>query len=163
MAGRGKDHVRFFACAGAAALLTLLLASCGGGQERSADAYCRAFYEHAAPIRKSYVEADERMEEDPVGSIVTLLGSPGDIAVIFDAMVDHAPDEIRADTEAARDAVQDQQDALGDALSDPLGALGGGLIEGLTTSGSFARVDSYLNEHCPVDSELAQEVIAEYE
>jgi len=163
MRGRGKDHVRFFASAGLTALVTLLPVSCGGGSERSADAYCRAFYEHAAPIRKSYVEADERMEEDPVGSIVTLLGSPGDIAVIFDAMVDHAPDEIRADTEAARDAVKDQQDALGDALSDPLGALGGSLIEGLTSSGSFARVDSYLNEHCPVDSELAQEVIAEYE
>ena len=145
-------------------MVSFVLAACGGGgEDRSADAYCRAFYEHAAPIRAGYVEADEQMEEDPVGSIVTLLGSPGDIAVIFDAMVDHAPDEIRGDTEAARDAVQDQQDALSDALSDPLGALGGSLIEGLTSSGSFARVDSYLNDHCPVDSELAQEVIAEYE
>jgi hypothetical protein len=162
MAGRGKDHVRVFATAGLTALVTLALTSCGD-EERSADAYCRAFYEHAAPIRKSYVEADERMEEDPIGSIVTLLGSPGDIAVIFDAMVDHAPEEIRSDTEAARDAVGDQQDALDDALSDPLGALGGSLIEGLTSSGSFARVDAYLNEHCPVDSELAREVIDEYE
>lgn len=30
-------------------------------------------------------------------------------------------------------------------------------------SGSFARVDSYLSDHCPVDSQLAQEVIDEYE
>jgi hypothetical protein len=136
------------------------LASCGGS-ERSPEAYCRAFYETAAPIREGYVEADEHMEEDPIGSIVTLLGSPGDLTVIFDSMAAHAPDEIRSDTEAARDALRDQQDSLGDALSDPLGALGSSVIAGLTSSGSFARVDAYLGEHCPLDSELAQEITDE--
>ena len=109
------------------------------------------------------MEADEQIEEDPIGSVVTLLGSPGDLTVIFDAMSAHAPDEIRSDTEAARDALEDQQDSLGDALSDPLGAIGSGVIAGLTSSGSFARVDAYLAEHCPLDSELAREVIDESE
>ncbi|HEX5982956.1 MAG TPA: hypothetical protein VFY69_01995 [Solirubrobacterales bacterium] len=109
------------------------------------------------------MEADERMEEDPLGSIVTLLGSPGDLTVIFDSMAEHAPDEIRADTEAARDALQEQQDALGDALSDPLGAIGSSVIGGLTSSGSFTRVDEYLAEYCPPDSELAREIIDDYE
>ncbi|HEY6731072.1 MAG TPA: hypothetical protein VI039_08620 [Solirubrobacterales bacterium] len=94
---------------------------------------------------------------------MTLLGSPGDLTVIFDAMVEHAPDEIQSDTEAARDALKDQQDSLGDALSDPLGALGSSLIGGLTSSGSFSRVNTYLEEHCPPDSELAREIIGEYE
>lgn len=142
--------------AGAGASLALL--GCGG-PERSAEAYCRAFYETAAPIRADYVEADERFEEDPLGSLVTLLGSPGDMTVILATMADHAPDEIRADTEAAHDALEDQQDSLGDAFSDPLGAIGSGLAAGLTSSGSFSRVDSYLQQHCPVDSDLAREAI----
>ena len=147
---------------GASALLLLvllcLLAGCGGS-ERSAEAYCKAFYETAAPIRESYVEADKEVENDPLQSIVTLLGSPGDLSVIFDSMVAHAPDEIRADTEAARDAMKQEQEAVGEGLSDPLGALGKSLGAGLTSSGSFERVDSYLNEHCPVNSDLAQSII----
>jgi hypothetical protein len=147
---------------GASALLFLvllgLLVGCGGS-ERSAEAYCKAFYETAAPIRESYVEAGKEVEEDPLQSIVTLLGSSGDLSVIFDSMVAHAPDEIRADTEAARDAMKKEQEAVGEGLSDPLGALGKSLGAGLTSSGSFERVDSYLNEHCPVNSNLAQSII----
>jgi hypothetical protein len=142
----------------ALAAIALSLAACGGS-ERSSEAYCRAFYETAAPIRETYVQADEELEDDPLQSIVTLLGSPGDMAVIFDTMTAHAPDEIRADTEAARDAMKKEQDAIGDGLSDPLGALGGSLAAGLTSSGSFSRVDDYLNQHCPVDSSLAQGII----
>ena len=150
---------------GALALLLLLaglVVGCGGS-ERSPEAYCRAFYETAAPIRKTYVEADNEMEADPLKSIVTLLGSPGDLEVIFDSMVAHAPDEIRADTEAVRDAMTKEQEAVGEGLSDPLGALGKSLGAGLTSSGSFSRVESYLNDHCPVNSSLAQSIIHESE
>ncbi len=139
----------------------LTFAACGSSSDRSPEAYCRAFYETAAPIRQSYVEAGEEVESDPLNAIITLIGSPGDLTVIFDNMAKHAPDEIQADTEAARDALKKEQDALGDELSNPLGALGAGVIAGLTSSGSFSRVDSYLNEHCPVDSKLAQEIIDE--
>jgi hypothetical protein len=156
----GSVRVRSFFTLAVGLVACLALVSCGSA-ERNADAYCRAFYETAAPIREGYVEADEHMEEDPFGSVVTLLGSSGDMTVIFDTMAAHAPDEIRSDTEAARDALEDQQDALGDALSDPLGAIGSGVIAGITSSGSFARVDAYLDEHCPVDSEFAQEIISE--
>jgi hypothetical protein len=147
----------------ASALLTAtVLSACGGsGGDRSAEAYCRAFYEHAAPIRKTYVEADKTLEQDPLKSVVTLLGAPGDLASIFGAMVDHAPDEIRSDTEAVRDAFKKQQESVGEALSDPLGAIGDSLGAALTTSGSFARVESYLQRHCPVNSTLAQEIINE--
>jgi hypothetical protein len=153
-------RVRFVAALAVLALLTVGLAACGGA-ERSADAYCRAFYETAAPLREDFEEADENAEEDPLGAIATILRSPGDLKVMLSKMAEHAPDEIKADTEAARDALEDQQDAIGDVFSDPLGAIGGGLIAGLTSSGSFSRIDAYLGEHCPVDSELAQEAIAE--
>jgi hypothetical protein len=151
---------------GASALLLLLLVGlvvgCGG-PERSPEAYCRAFYETAAPIRKSYVEAGNEVENDPLQSIVTLMGSPGDLSVIFDSMVAHAPDDIRSDTEAARDAMKKEQDAIGEGLSDPLGALGKSLGAGLTSSGSFQRVSDYLDEYCPVNSEFAQKIISESE
>jgi hypothetical protein len=147
---------------GASALLLVVLVGlvvgCGDS-ERSPEAYCKAFYETAAPIRESYVEAGNEVEADPLQSIVTLLGSPGDLSVIFDSMAAHAPDEIRADTEAARDAMKKEQEVVGEGLSDPLGALGKSLGAGLTSSGSFQRVDDYLNEHCPVNSSLAQSII----
>lgn len=158
-AGRPRTHRFVFAVA--VALPILVLASCGAGSDRSPEAYCRAFYETAAPIRQSYVEAGEEVESDPLKAIVTLIGSPGDLTVIFDHMASHAPDEIRSDTEAARDALKKEQDALGEELSNPLGALGAGVIAGLTSSGSFSRVDTYLDDHCPVDSKLAQEIIHE--
>ena len=158
MAGAHPTRSGFATIFVLASALTLAIAGCGGS-ERSPEAYCKAFYETAAPIRETYVEAGEDVEEDPLGSIATLLGASGDMTVIFSHMADHAPDEIRSDTEAARDSLKEQQDSMGDALSDPLGALGKGLISGLTSSGSFSRVDAYLTQHCPVDSDLAQSII----
>lgn len=159
------EYIRFASVGAitAATLAAVLVSGCGGGSERSAEAYCRAFYETATPIRKSYVEADEQVETDPLQALVTLLGSPGDFGVIFDTMAAHAPDEIRSDTEAVRDAMKKEQEAVGEGLSDPLGALGNSIAAGVTSSGSFTRVDNYLNEHCPVDSKLAQQIIEESE
>ena len=143
-------------------MLTPVLAGCGGS-DRSADAYCKAFYETAAPIRQTYVEADENMETEPLQGMITLLGSPGDLEVIFSSMVDHAPDDIKADTESIRDAFKQEKEAMGEGLSDPLAALGKSLAAGLGSSGSFLRVEKYLSEHCPVNSELAQNIIQESE
>lgn len=44
-----------------------------------------------------------------------------------------------------------------------VGVLGNSIAAGVTSSGSFTRVDNYLNEHCPVDSTLAQHIIEESE
>ncbi|MBJ7330457.1 MAG: hypothetical protein JHC95_11215 [Solirubrobacteraceae bacterium] len=137
--------------------LVFSLAACG--DERSPEAYCRAFYEHAAPIRRGYVDAGNNAKSNPIEAIATILASPGDLVTIFDAMVDHAPDEIQSDTEEVRDSFKRAQEHLGEAASNPLGALGAGLIGSMTSAGASRRVDAYLNEHCPVDSPLAQEYI----
>lgn len=136
------------------------LTACGSsGDERSPEAYCRAFYEKAAPIRQSYVDADKNMSADPVGGILKLIRAPGDMEAIFAGMVDHAPDDIRSDTEQVRDSFKKMQDTEGDALSNPLLAAGKGIINSLTSAGSFDRVDAYLGRHCPVNSRLAQDII----
>jgi hypothetical protein len=141
------------------ALAGLVAAAClqGCGQERSAEAYCEAFYAKAAPIRQAYVDADP--EKDPLGAFVTLMSAPGDMVSILDGMTDHAPDEIKSDTAEVRDSFKDLQDSMGDALSDPLKAIGSGLASSLSSAGAYQRVDGYLAQHCPVDSELAQKYI----
>ena len=134
--------------------------SCGESQ-RSADAYCTAFYEKAAPIRQGWVDANENSDANPLGAIVSLIRAPNDLAVIFDGMVDHAPDEIRSDTEEARDSLKRSQENAGEALSNPLAAIGTGLVNAIGASGSFQRVGSYLEKHCPPSSDLAQRIIRE--
>jgi hypothetical protein len=146
----------------AAAGVALLVSGCG--DDRSPEAYCKAFYSKAAPIRQNYVDTNERAKRsdaDMLASIATLLQAPGDFVAIFDGMVDHAPDEIESDTVQVRDALKKMQDGMGDALSNPLKALGANLVASLTSAGSFNRVDAYLGQHCPVDSELAQKYIRE--
>jgi hypothetical protein len=146
----------------AAALSAVALLATGCGDDRSPEAYCKAFYSKAAPIRQNYVDANQRAKRsdaDMLSSIVTLLQAPGDLVAIFDGMVDHAPDAIKSDTVQVRDALKKLQDGMGDALSNPLKALGANLIASMTSAGSFNRVDAYLGQHCPVDSELAQRYI----
>lgn len=137
--------------------LALLLAAGCGGAERSPQAYCKAFYSKAAPIRDAYVKADPN--KDPLGAFVMLISAPGDMISILDGMTDHAPDEIKSDTVEVRDSLKKSVDSMGDALSDPLGAIGGGIISSLTSAGAFQRVDAYLGQHCPPDSDLAKQYI----
>jgi hypothetical protein len=143
----------------ATAASALTLSACGSSDERSPEAYCRAFYTKAAPIRQSYVDANKNMDADPLTGIIKLIGVPGDMESIFDGMVDHAPDDIKSDTAQVRDSFKKMADTEGDALSNPLLAMGKGLINSLTSAGAFQRVDSYLTAHCPVNSKLAQDII----
>jgi len=140
--------------------LAVAVTGCGG-PERSAEAYCKAFYSKAAPIRQGYIDAGQTAKTDPLGATLKLLQAPGDFVSILDAMVDHAPDAIKSDTVEVRDSLKKVQDTMGQALSNPLGALGGGLAASLTSAGAYRRVNEYLNEHCPVNSPLAQKIIRE--
>jgi len=134
------------------------LPACGGA-DRSPQAYCRAFYTHAAPIRQSYVNAASETNTNPLAALVKLVAAPGDLASIFDSMVPHAPDAIKSDTVEVRDSFKHLQDSLGKSLTNPLAALAGNLGTALTSAGAFNRVGSYLDTNCPVNSPLAQGII----
>lgn len=142
-------------------LAAAVLSGCGA--ERSPEAYCKAFYDRAAPLRKSFVETNKEGVNDSnfLGALVQLISAPGDLANIFDGMVDHAPDDIQAETKAVRDSFKKLQDNLGDSVTNPLGALGANLVNGMSVSGSLSKVDAYLQQHCAVNSELGQKLINE--
>lgn len=151
--------VRTLAAGLAACSCATALTACG--DDRSPEAYCRAFYSKAAPIRQGYVDANKTAKADPLGAALKLLAAPGDLESILDGMVDHAPDEIKSDTVVVRDSLKKAQDAMGKAFSNPLQALGEGIGNSLSSAGAYRRVDAYLNTHCPVNSDLAQKYIRE--
>jgi hypothetical protein len=52
---------------------------------------------------------------------------------------------------------------MGKAVGDPVGAIAQGLGSSLSSAGAFQRVGDYLDDHCPVTSELAQKIIKKSE
>lgn len=128
---------------------------------RSPEAYCEAFYSRAAPLHEKYAKAGQATEEEFLGSLATVLATPGDLAVVFDGMIPHAPEEIEAETVAARDAFRKVQEDLAESAADPAGGLLKNLVAGATASGSFQRVGDYLQAHCPTDSAIAKRYIKE--
>ncbi|MDN5857584.1 MAG: hypothetical protein L0H84_03085 [Pseudonocardia sp.] len=139
-----------------AALVTTLavpMAACGAG--RSVESYCTVFYGEGQELRQRYIDAGDRAEQNPLGTIGTLLAAPRDLAVFFGKLAEVAPEEIEPDVVTVRDAFQEQADHLGDdarSIADgPLGALGslaGGLATGLAAGPAIQRVDSWTTQHC---------------
>jgi hypothetical protein len=141
--------------------IALLSAGCGSSSQRTPQAYCRAYYSKAAPIRRGYLEDDRQAKTNPLGTLVKLLAAPGDLESIFAGMVDHAPDDIKDDTAQVRDAFKQLASSEGESLANPLKALTGNLGTALSASGAFTRVDAYLQANCPVNGAFAQQVIKE--
>ena len=83
--------------------------------------------------------------------------------VIFDSMVAHAPDEIRADTEAVRDAMTKDRKPSGKASRIHSARLARASEPGSPPPARSRGDESYLNDHCPVNSSLAQSIIHESE
>lgn len=124
-----------------------------GGPERSAQAWCDAFWDKAIPLHDQYQQDADLSGEDPTAVILDLVSVSGDVQVILDDMARVAPEEIRSDTEALRDSLEKSQDAAGDALSDPLGALGKAFSQALGSIGSQRRFDAYFAAHCGTPDE----------
>lgn len=143
---------------GVAALVALLVLSTGaagcGGETRSVESYCKVLAEEKAAYLEKYAGLAEAVEssEDPLAGVLIgltgTLSAVGDIKIIFDKLAAVAPEEIAPDVEAVRDSFKAQIDALKGAAGDPLGALGAGLVAGLTSAGSWQRVDAWTASHC---------------
>ncbi len=129
-------------------------AACASGPERSTASFCRTFEREAVALHDKYSAEAAAVdpEGDPLGSLFTATGSlleaQGDFVVLFDRLGEVAPDDIRPDVEAVHDAFAQQAAAVRGAGSDPLGAIVGGLLAGLQSTGSFDRVQAYIDGNC---------------
>lgn len=134
------------ACAGAvtALLLAGTLAGCGSG--RSVEAYCDTFYGKGGELRQRYIDADAK--NDPLQSLVTVLGVPQDLANLFAELEKVAPEDIQPDVKTLQQAFQKQADQVGDSPADPLTGLANGIILGLATSGPYNRVNAWTEKNC---------------
>ena len=148
----------------AAVLTTALLAAIavlatGCGQERSAKAYCNAFWDRALPLHDQYQSASSTSPDNPIPALINLFSSPRDLAGMLDAMAKVAPEEIRPDTEQVRDAFNRLADSYGESLTNPLGGLAAGVGNALSVSGPMAHVDAYVTAHCgtPEQARAARE------
>jgi hypothetical protein len=75
--------------------------------------------------------------------------APQDLEIFFDKLDKVAPDDIEPDVGVVRDSLQKQIDALGS--STPGGLLGTAwqqMAIGLTSQGSWQRVDQYTSANC---------------
>ncbi len=122
-----------------AVILALSLSACGGGSERSVEAYCNTVAKH----RDRYLSAMDAANSS--GGLSGLLGgiaAIGDIKNMWVDMAEVAPDEIQTDTEAVRDAWKASEEAS--LKGDYIGAF----TAALTNSAATQRVNDYIVEHC---------------
>lgn len=135
---------------GAALLVVPFLAGCGS--DRSPEAFCEVMDTHRERYGDSTSEALRLMEGGDMagllGGSVGMVQALGDLQLMWDDLVDVAPDDIRGDVEVVRDTTQEQLDAAREAVSDPVGALLGGVLSGLQHGGSYTRVNDYARDHC---------------
>jgi len=139
------------------ALFAVVLAGIGLGavacSGRSVDAFCSTYYEQKAAYLGRYGNAGQQTDSgdpaaDLLGNAAQLGSALGDIVIMFDRLSKVAPDDIEPDVSAIHDSLQKQIDGASGAFKDPFGTIGGGLLQGLTTMGSWQRLEDYVVVNC---------------
>lgn len=140
-----------------AALFAVVLAGIGLGSVacsgRSVDAFCSTYHQQKAAYLARYGNAGQQADSgdpaaDLLGGAAQLGSALGDIVIMFDRLSKVAPDDIEPDVAAIHDSLQKQIDGASGAVKDPLGTIGGGLLQGLTTLGSWQRLEDYVVANC---------------
>ncbi|WP_159083675.1 hypothetical protein [Nocardioides terrigena] len=134
----------------AVALVSLLMTACG--QERSAEAYCSTMDEYKKRYLEAWASADEQASSgSALGALEGLsrgMGAMGDLAQMWEALSEVAPDEIRQDTESVRDAYESQLESSKESADNALGAFASSLMAGLQTAPALGRIDEYVRVNC---------------
>ncbi len=113
-----------------------LLSACSGENKRSVEAYCTTMAKH----RDQYLTAMDTNAD--LAGLLGAAGAIGDLKIMWDAMAEVAPEDIRKDTEAVRDSWREAEDA---AISGDYRKLFGNAI---FNSGPIERVDAYIIANC---------------
>lgn len=137
-------------CAGLCLILLSVvpLSACGDG--RSPEAFCSTMDRH----KERYLDATDAAlgnveRGDGVGMLagtVQMVTALGDLQVMWKELAEVAPEDIQADVETIRDTTEQQLDAA--TSGDPASTLTSSVLSGLTSVGSYQRVDAYVREHC---------------
>lgn len=120
-------------------LLALLAQGCGGGDQRSAEAYCRAFYVSGGPLHPERTDGAVREGAGPLTTILT--GASVRPPIILEAMSEHAPSNVSFASRRLLSA----------SRHSPLARL--------SREPSYARVDAYLRRHCSLNSSLGRDLL----
>lgn len=137
------------------ALLVVLLAVAmltGCAPKRSVAAFCGVIKDQSLQLHAKYMKADQNAQSQTFGgelsALGTMLGTEGDMELMFRKLDQVAPDDIEPDVAQLLDAFEKAQDAAGGSFSNPLGAIGGSLVAGLSSMGAEHDVETYVNQNC---------------
>ena len=130
-----------------------LATACLSEPERSAAEFCSVMDKHKQRYLANMENATSNVgNENSAIAVITGLGQTasalGDLTIMWDELAAVAPQDIRADVDKIAKSYSAQMDSAGDAMSNPLGSLASGLTSGLTTSGSYQRVDQFVGDNC---------------
>ena len=135
-------------------------ASNGGPSVSTAPAedYCSIFIREAEGFRHRYASVDP--DTDPLMAMVIVLGTPQELAILFDRLYPVAEEEIRPDLENLRRTMQRVSDDLGKNAEIRSALSFKRWLSVLPTQGSVERFDRYTLERCgdrfPQTSEQSQ-------
>lgn len=126
----------------------LVLTACGDG--RSPAAFCDTMAEHreryTAAMHSAQGQVGQGDAAGLLGGTVQAFTALADLQVMWNELAEVAPEEIRVDVERIRDTSQKQLDALGEGSL--LSSITSGVVSGLSSTGSYGRVDEFTRIHC---------------
>ncbi|MCU1600522.1 MAG: hypothetical protein JWO22_1231 [Frankiales bacterium] len=141
------------------AVLTAVSCSSGGSRaakdelstaaKASVSAYCSYFLAQGQKLHDEFTSADAAGQANPLGSLLVLLGAPGQLATFFDGLSSRAPDDIQGDVETLATAFHQEVSNVGQDVTDPVAGLVSGLASGATSAAAFQRVNAYTTANCP--------------
>lgn len=128
----------------------LVLTSCSAA--RTPETFCGVMDKHKVRYEEAMAAATKKVGGQDLagmlGGLTEAISALGDLQVMWEDLVDAAPDDIQKDVIVIRDTNKKQMESVQDATSDPLSALGSAFAGSLTAAGSYQRVNAYAAQHC---------------
>ena len=129
-----------------AVLTTFTVTGCtSSGSTRSLAAYCKEFYSEGTAFRAGYQSAQNT---DMLTQMAKLISAPQELATFFARLDKVAPDDIEPDIAVLQASFQKQSDNLANHAANPLSGLLSGLVDSLSSTGSWQRVNSWTTQNC---------------
>lgn len=128
-----------------------------GDSGRSTAAVCKVWDTEGLALHEKFESANRNSRGHGATGILTalvsIIGAPNELARLMSQMSAVAPMSVQPDFEAVGTAFKKLSESESKAITDPLGALGSSLVESLSVSGSFARVNGFLVANCGIPRE----------